>query len=186
MTKFLKTTDKAQVNNYPYGRLKCTAFFGLEFDKKKGFRSTFQTINPKTNRLNAPKKSTYAHLIVLVDSDGFITSTHHSFNGVKELNKACKFIHENFELFTPEQIEYFYIMALAYSKVSMKAAVIYTGATLEALKPLFEPLIKAAVQGANTKENIFDLLVVDEDAYNATKDPDYEPFKIKETFTIGG
>jgi hypothetical protein len=184
MKQYLKTTETATVNNYPYGRLQATVTFSLEFDKKKGFRTVFQSINPKNGRLNAPKKSTYGHLIVQTNTDGFISSEHHSFNGVKEMNKACKFIAENFDLFTPEQIEYFYIMALAYSKVSMKAAHIYTGASIEALKPIFEPAIKAAMEGCNTKANTFDKIVIDEQAYEATKDPNFEPF-VTTTFTIG-
>lgn len=183
---YLKTTEGAEVNNYPYGSLKCTAFFGLEFDKKKGFRSTFQTINPKTNRLNKPKKSTYSDLIVLTDTDGFIKSKYFSFNGVKQMNETCKFIHENFNLFTPEQIEYFYLMVITHTKVSIQAAHIYCNSPIEALKPIFEPAIKAAVQGANSKENIFDKIVIDEAAYEATKVPDYQPFKTTEIFVIGG
>ena len=186
MLKYLKTTEKKEVNNYPYGRLKCTAFFSLEFNKDKGFRSVFQTIDPKTGRLNNPKKSTYGHLIVLTDNDGFVSHVHHSFNGVKEMNKATKFIGENFELFTTEQIEYFYIMVLAHIKVSMKAAVIYTNAKLDDLKPIFDAQIKTAVKGCNTKENLFNQLQIDEQAYEATKDPTFQPFQIKSTFTIGG
>jgi hypothetical protein len=59
MNTYYHTTKKAIVDSYPYGRLRATAFFSLEFKKGKGFRSVFQTINPKNNRLNAPKYSTY-------------------------------------------------------------------------------------------------------------------------------
>jgi hypothetical protein len=63
--KFFPTTHKAEVNSYPYGRLKATAFFGLEFKRGKGFRTTFQTINPKNGKLNAVKNSTYSPIFVM-------------------------------------------------------------------------------------------------------------------------
>lgn len=50
------------VDDYPYGRLRCTIKFWLETDVNKGARFCSQTINPKNGRVNAPKKSTYAKL----------------------------------------------------------------------------------------------------------------------------
>jgi hypothetical protein len=58
--QLLNINGTATAENYPYGRLRTQAFFSVEFDSKKGFRSVFQTINPKTGRVNAPKKSTYS------------------------------------------------------------------------------------------------------------------------------
>ena len=179
------TIEKQTVENYPYGRLRSTAFFGVEFNRKKGFRTTFQTINPKTGRLNAVKNGTYSDLIVMVNDNGFVSNMHFSFNGVKEMNKACAFIGENFELFTPEQIEYFYIQMLVYSKVSIQAACAYAGSTLEALKPIFDGFIKLAVQGTKDKLNHFSAMQIDYEAYEATKDPNFEPFKITSSFVIG-
>lgn len=58
--------------DYPYGfRLRCARRCWLEYDKKHGFRFCAQTSNPKRPGLvwNAPKKSTYARLAVLVLTD---------------------------------------------------------------------------------------------------------------------
>lgn len=56
-----KTDEKITVENYPYGRLQCKATFSLEFKEAKGYRTVRQTINPKTGRINNPKKSTYRY-----------------------------------------------------------------------------------------------------------------------------
>ncbi len=63
------------VNDYPYGRLRCTIKFWLEMSPKKGFRFVSQTINPKNGRVNAPKPSTYARLgaCMYLDEQGHCT-----------------------------------------------------------------------------------------------------------------
>ena len=49
-----------KVENYPYGfRLKTTMHYWIESTPKKGDRFCTCTINPKNDRLNATKKSTY-------------------------------------------------------------------------------------------------------------------------------
>lgn len=50
------------VASYHYGSLRCQIKFWLEKDDKKGFRFCSRTQNPKTNRWNAVKKSTYSYL----------------------------------------------------------------------------------------------------------------------------
>ena len=56
---------KHEVKDYPYGRLRTSMFFNVEFNPKRGYRSVRQTINPKTGRLNNPKKSTYSTYMLL-------------------------------------------------------------------------------------------------------------------------
>lgn len=58
------TGAKLETDNYPYGSLKATAYFSVEYNGNKGARTTFQTINPKTGRLNKPKHSTYSRVIL--------------------------------------------------------------------------------------------------------------------------
>jgi len=50
------------VESYPYGRLRTQARFYIETNKRYGQRFVKQTLNPKTNRWNKPKKSTYAQI----------------------------------------------------------------------------------------------------------------------------
>lgn len=52
------------VDDYPYGRkLRCRIRYWIE-KTNKGFRSVYQTENPKNLMWNAPKKSTY-HLVAM-------------------------------------------------------------------------------------------------------------------------
>lgn len=54
------------VQNYPYGfRLKTTIRYYIE-TTKRGDRFVSQTLNPKTNEWNTPKKSTYSAVEVLI------------------------------------------------------------------------------------------------------------------------
>lgn len=58
-------TTEATTDNYPYGRLRCRAKWWIETHPKKGMRLGFQTVNPKTGRVNNPKYGTYKRVIVL-------------------------------------------------------------------------------------------------------------------------
>ena len=175
---YLKTSDKAIVNNYPYGSLKATVTFSIEFDKKKGFRSVFQSVNPKNGRINAPKKSTYSDIVIMEDNNGFITNKHISLNGQDEINKGCKFIAENFDLFTPEQIEYLYLLVISMLKVTSIAVVQYRGANFDDVKPIIAIPLNAAVNGLKEKINNFHNIVIDTVALDKTEIPNYQPFKV--------
>ena len=178
MLNTIQTTETIKVDSYPYGRLRCTAFFSIEFNSKKGFRNVFQTIDPKNGRHNAPKKSTYYDLGIQYrdEETGHIKTCFLSMNGIKELNSTCKFIAEHYDKFTAEQIEYFYIKAM--SKVSMVACVQYCGSTFENLKPLFHPFVTAMTKGLKEKTNTFADAELDEVAIDAQKDPNYNPWKV--------
>lgn len=69
MRKLEILKGKQSRNDYPYGRLKCKITFEVEFVKGKGFRFVTQTKNPKTGRLNNPKKSTYSQFMVQYRDD---------------------------------------------------------------------------------------------------------------------
>ena len=60
------STARLVTNDYPYGRLRCTMAFSQEFKMGKGFRSVRQSTNPKTGRVNKPKKSTYYQIMLPV------------------------------------------------------------------------------------------------------------------------
>ena len=53
------------VENYPYGFKRTQIRYWVESVKKKGDRFVSQTLNPKTNQWNKPKKSTYQAVIVV-------------------------------------------------------------------------------------------------------------------------
>jgi hypothetical protein len=61
--------------NYPYGfRLRCTRRSWIEYNLGRGYRYVVQTSNPKKGgKWNAPKKSTYAALMVMcLDQEGHV------------------------------------------------------------------------------------------------------------------
>jgi signal peptidase I len=185
----ISTADVVRIENYPYGyNQKTTLYDSIEFKPGKGYRHVTQTVNPKTGRLNAPKKSTYSHLILRrFDEEGKLRALHYHFNDSdKSLNLICKIAAENFDLFTTEERKYLYENAILFSKVSMKAQVIYCGSEVEALKPLFGPFIREAIKGLNTPdENFFGGMILDLEAIEAAKVPGYNPFKTVNHFKIG-
>jgi hypothetical protein len=174
----IPTTERVIVENYPYGfKLRTTLFDYIEFDRKKGFRHCTQTINPKTNRPNNPKKSTYYNLMTrYYDEKGHIKTITHDFNGDESINRGCKFVYENFDLYTPEMIEYIYILILSSIKVTIKAQIIYCGSNFEELKPLFEPAINTITKALKEKTNEFDKIILPIEEINAKKVPNYNPF----------
>ena len=59
------------VENYPYGFKRTQIRYWVESVKKRGDRFVSQTLNPKTNQWNKPKKSTYSAVIVAyIDEKG--------------------------------------------------------------------------------------------------------------------
>ena len=181
MTTYIQTNNKVEVLNYPYGfTLKTTLYDYIEFHPKKGYRHCTQTINPKSGRLNNPKKSTYyALLFRYYNEAGHIKCLSYSFNGEKSINLACKFIGANFDLFTSEEITYLYNTCLIMSKVDLKACMIYCGADLEDLKPIYNDFITLAVNGLKSKENNFLNMYLDPEKIEAAKIPNYNPFTVR-------
>lgn len=104
-TSFEILTGVQSVDNYPYGSLKCTMSFWVEFKPKKGFRCVTQSINPKTNRLNKPKYSVYTHFAFMHrDADtGHIKFVGADVHGDESLNSFIELLKANDFEFTPEQ-----------------------------------------------------------------------------------
>ena len=185
MKTYKPTTEKLSVDNYPYGSLRTTAFFSVEFKKSKGFRNVFQTINPKNGVLNKEKKGTYSPVMLqyINEENGHVGHEAFDMNGAEEINKGCEFMNEHFDLFTTEQIKnisgYLYTML----KVTFQSMVVYCGSEIEALKPFFTESLKNAAKGYNTGENVFGLIKLDIEKIEATKKPDFNPF-VTVTHTI--
>lgn len=180
------TGDKISTDNYPYGRLRCTAYFSVEYNKK-GMRSVFQTIDPKTGRLNKPKNSTYCPVILPmrnpdnghIDFCGYL-----SFNGTAEINKGLYFMSDFCDLFTPEQIKDIALTIIAMTKVNAKAQVIYCGTEWELLKPHYDLPISNLCKIAKGENTDFLSCLLNFDAIEALKKPDFNPFKVV-SYTIG-
>lgn len=181
MRTYIQTNNKVTVENYPYGfTLKTTLFDYIEFNPKKGYRHCTQTINPKSGRLNNPKKSTYYKLLFRYYNEvGHIKCLSYSLNGDFALNVACKFIGANFDLFTTEEITYLYNECLLMAKIDLKATIIYGGAKLEDLTPLYNDFITLAVNGLKSKENNFLNMFLDCEKIEAAKPANYDPFTVR-------
>jgi hypothetical protein len=186
MENYIKTTEKIEVKNYPYSfTLKTTLFDSMEFNEKKGYRHVTQTINPKTNKENKPKKSTYSPLLVrFYNEQGHIKSLCFDFNGDKEINKGCEFLAQNFDLFSKEEVRYFYSYILSMAFVDMKATAIYGGSNIEELKPLYSQFFEICKTGLKTGENLFSALKLDSEAIDRTKPENFNPFVVK-SYSIG-
>lgn len=102
------------VDSYPYGfTTRTQAKYWIEFKPGKGFRSMFQTLNPKTHRWNKPKASTYSLLgeNMYLSSDGKVftssitelSSAEDILEFVKDFPKA-NFLH--LKVFVPKKIAY--------------------------------------------------------------------------------
>jgi len=68
------------IKNYPYGYKRTNIRYWVETTKRGG-RFCSQTLNPKTQKWNKPKKSTYSALkILVIDTTGKITTFSLDFN----------------------------------------------------------------------------------------------------------
>ena len=178
--KLIPTSEKIEVKDYPYGfKLRTTLYDTAEFDPKKGFRRVTQTVNPKNGKLNKPKKSTYQSILYRYkDENGHIKNVVFNLNGgAKETNTVSNFLKDNFELFTLEERGYFYQSMLANLKISMRGNVVYGGAKVEDLKPLYNNFVDAMVKGMKEPSANFFGVQLDSKAIEETKDPNYSPFK---------
>lgn len=171
--------DKLKTDSYPYGRDRATAFFSVEMNKK-GCRTVFQTINPKTGRLNNPKNSTYYPVILPAESEnGFIDFVGYlNFNSTEEINKGLYFMEDFKHCFNPEQIKDIAIYIIMMTKVNAKSQVIYCGTEWDNLKQYYEQPIKNLVKIANGESDNFLDCLLDFDSIEALKVPDYQPFKV--------
>jgi hypothetical protein len=177
------TATKIISENYPYGfREKTTKTDYLEFNPKHGFRHCSTTINPKTGRVNNPKKSTYYDVMLLAtDENGHCKTVTFNFYDSKAKDQTINFLsnQDNFNLFTSEEIKFIYYTLIMYLKADIQCMVTYTGAKFEDLKPLYEAQLKEATEGfKGPKINRFANIKFDWAAIEATKVEGYQPFKI--------
>lgn len=172
------TDEKIEVDNYPYGSMRTTAFFSVESVKNKGYRSIFQTINPKNGRLNAEKKSTYSHLILQYkNSIGHVNSFHFSAfdNDSKGINKIIQILNDFFDILTTAEIEDLTLNLIATHKANTIALVHYKKLNFEEIKPIIDNSVKTLTLIAKTKENLFSQCLLDVDALEALKPVDDKP-----------
>lgn len=169
-----------EVADYPYGfRNKTTAFFSIEFVKGKGFRSVFQTKNPSTGKLNAPKKSTYSPVMYLnADEKGHVSVRSLDFYGWEGIVTDSYAMWELFELFTEEQVKDIYAFIYMQMKVNTKAQCVYCGSKLDDLKPYIESVMDVVLEGFRNGGNHFwAISKLDVQGIQSQKVEGYNPFR---------
>jgi hypothetical protein len=171
--KILDITKVHEVHDYPYGSLRCTAFFSTEFVLKKGFRHVFQTINPKTKRLNAPKKSVYSPFgfNFVEGSTGHIKNGSYRIDSFESINKTAAFIAANYEVLnlTAEMQHDIYNHMFNVARITSGYAVSYGHITKDQLTPLIDATIKTILDGFKNNTNVFEKIIFDVAAINSFK-----------------
>lgn len=167
MKNLLNSATKVQNDNYPYGSLRATAFFSLEFQPKKGFRSVFQTINPKTNRLNNPKKSTYNDFMYLYTEEetGHTKTGVFSTNGTEAIMKLAEFLEVNSEAVGLTTAQISWLGGGIYQSLVLSAA--WMSVNKEEGKEYLKPFVLEAKKGATTGEMDFSKFKIDLEKYNS-------------------
>ena len=129
MTKYVYNKDSfenaVEVNNYPWGfRLKTKRRTWIETDKNKGDRVCFCTLNPKTNKWCAVKKSTYNAVdVLLIDENDHVKSIGLWKYGTNEKdleNFLSKIDYNSLSLLQKKQIERIKAINKVMEKVTVK------------------------------------------------------------------
>ena len=173
-----KLNTKIEVKNYPYGRLKTSMFFSVEFNKKRGFRSVQQTINPKTGKLNNPKKSTYQDVLILdQNEDGFCKYQSLEFYHIEKLPEVLQSLSDNYDLFNEEMHKHLFARIISFLKVETIALVAYCGADQKTVLEILKPGVDVAIQGLKTGNNLFNDIKINYNLLNNTKVLGFNPFR---------
>lgn len=178
----IPTNEVVTVEDYPYGYSQRTSLYdSVEFSNKKGYRRVTQTKNPKTGRLNAPKKSTYSDLIVRHYDDNMHIKQY-MFNVInssdKNLTSIAKFVSDNFTFFTEDEIKYLYKVFNSALNSNAQGHVNYSGSKIEDIKPLYKNALNAVKEGFSTPTNNYfgEIVRLDFSAIEATTNPNHTPF----------
>ena len=166
MRIYLPTKQEHVIEDYPYSfTLRCQLTSTMDFNQRNGYRHVTETKNPKTGRMNKPKKSVYSPLLVRFTDEGYLSSESFSFNGHEELNRAVRFIDKHIDLFSKGELKYLYGLYYNMATVDLRAKVVYASMDIEELKKLYVEKIQAALNGfRNPEQNLFSSMLLDVEA----------------------
>lgn len=107
-----KVDNPHVIEDYPYGfRLRTQIRYWVETKDKNGQRLVSQTLNPKTNKWNKPKKSTYSDVLAVYtnDENGHLMSSGISFayDGQGQLDKFVDTFKDVLSEWHRKQFKYF-------------------------------------------------------------------------------
>lgn len=181
--RILPTKEVYTVHNYPYGyTFKTDKHYSIEFKKGKGFRAVEQTVNPKTGKLNKPKKGIYHPVALLyLNDDGHVKLHVEDFYDDNGKDRGYLFMYNNFDKFTTEQIKNIALYNIMLIKADILAKCSYCGSDFDSMKPFYDPNIKILVEIAKTGENLWATLSFDWKSIKALEIPNYQPFKVTST-----
>ena len=112
------------VENYPYGFKRTKIKYWVESVNKKGDRFCAQTLNPKTNLWNKPKKSTYSAVIIVYKNleNNHIKGYYFSRGtNTEEYNKFTEFVGEiEFNEIQKEELRVLRAYIKTYENVSFE------------------------------------------------------------------
>ncbi len=146
-------TEPTTVTDYPYGSLKCSMTFSVEYVKGKGYRQVMQSVNPKTDRVNKPKKSTYTDFLYMYkDAEtGHVKFAGWSFGSFDSVTKLIALMKQYQFKFTAEQSEDLWIDIIGGLKISLQYTTKKEGVNndqlIEAVK--FREMIRHYKNGSN-------------------------------------
>jgi hypothetical protein len=171
--KILNIYNKNEALDYPYGRLRTAAYFSAEFKPKFGFRSVFQTINPKTGKLNKPKYGTYYTFLCVYQNpdNGYYQYYGFNPNSFDSVNRLCKFLAANNEALGILDKEMVKDICGTLSLV-IRASAMYCPVGKEntaKLIAIIDAPTKALIEGFKTGVIDFSTVVVDEEAIEKLK-----------------
>lgn len=97
--RILDITKKHTTLDYPWGfKLRCQVDYTVEFKPSKGFRNVFQSTNPKTNKLCAPKLDVYSHFVYMYENEeGHIKQGGMYNHGIEDTLRIFAFIVKHFD-----------------------------------------------------------------------------------------
>jgi len=112
------------VDNYPYGfRLKTKIRYWVE-TTKRGQRFISQTLNPKTQKWNKPKKSVYSNIILIgLNEKGYITYTNLNLYSKEEAENFYNNYNKFFSEYQHKEYKAITGMLKVYDKVEYKVSV---------------------------------------------------------------
>lgn len=171
-------TKKYVVPDYPYGYKRTEAIFSVEWKPKKGFRSVFQTVNPKTGLLNKPKYGTYHPAMIVKEEEGKASFICFSWYDDKEKDIGNQFMFNNFELFNDEEIKDTAKRVKMMYLASCVSRHVYCNVDFKKCQELFNPAIEILNQIIKTGENLWDKVIVDWEKAEALEEKGFNPFTI--------
>lgn len=107
--EYIPNNLKVEVKDYPYGyNVRTTLYNYVEHNPKYGYRCVTQTINPKTGKLNKPKKGIYFDFLIRYYNENrhIKIKAFHLFRGEEAVRELSTFVGERLELFSLSELEY--------------------------------------------------------------------------------